>query len=267
MINDRIICIAGLGKMGSTVAQLALKAGYRVYAFDPSEAAIKAAGSLKNKITIETSFSALLQQKAPLILAVKPDNIDNLCSQIKDDRLIISIAAGISVTQIHKNRGVKGPDIRVMPNTPLLVKQGMTVLYAAENVSEENKNLALELFIQGGEAFFIEKEEQMHIVTGLSGSGPAFVYLFIQALEDAGVLNGLGRDMARNLAIQTVIGAAELTAKSKKSPQELIHDVTSPGGTTIRGIKALKDHSFESAVINAISRAADRSQELGDKKT
>lgn len=251
------VSIIGLGKMGSAIAAMLLKKGYRVQGLDKvSPQRIPAA------IEQASSLTELLDKDTPVLLAVKPYDVENVVSQITDDRLIISVAAGVTMKQLLSWRPSPGPVVRAMPNTPLLVRRGVTALYASENVSEEMRTWTRNLFGSGGESFFIEKEEWMHAITGLSGSGPAFAYLFLQALEDGGVLEGLPRDLSRMLALETLAGAAELVRRRKISPQDAVHEVTSPAGTTIRGVQALKEYGLEAAVMQAVSSAAERSREL-----
>jgi len=257
MKESKKIGIVGLGKMGSTIARMLSKAGYDVSGYDLSE--IK----LPQKIAVKSTFSELLKDEQPLILAVKPAQINAVASIITDNRLIISIAAGVGIEQLNEFRNVKGPTIRAMPNTPLISGHGVTVLCAAEDCTETAKEEALELFKTGGEAFFIENENWMHAITAISGSGPAFIELILQTIEDAGVYLGLPRDTARKLVLETTAGTTHMIKKSQKAPQDHIHDVTSPAGTTIAGLKTLKDYSVERGIWRAIVQAAERSRQLG----
>ncbi|MDH5720939.1 MAG: pyrroline-5-carboxylate reductase [Spirochaetia bacterium] len=253
------IGVIGLGKMGGVIAGLLIKHDYKITAFDVNK---EAANSLQNKINFSTEIKDILKSKIPVILAVKPAFISKIISQIADERLLISIAAGVNTSVMQYHRKVPGPVIRVMPNTPFLIQKGTSVLYADKNCSEDDKKTALDIFSKGGDAFFIENENWMHAVTALSGSGPAFVELFLQALEDAGVLSGLPRDISRSLVLKTAAGTVSLVENENRSPQDHILDVTSPGGTTIYGLKALKKHGFENAVYKAIKSAVKRSVHL-----
>lgn len=251
------ISIIGLGKMGASIARMLARAGYEVYGYDVTDVKVT------SKVELCSDIPDLLSKEAPVVLAVKPHHLSAVLSKIKDARLVISVAAGVSLKQLEVARGKAGPTIRVMPNTPLSIKEGVSALFCGSAVTDEEREYAMEVFSHGGEAFFIENEELMHVVTAISGSGPAFVELFMQTMEDAGVLEGLPRDMARRIAIQTVAGTARMVMKGARSPQEHIHDVTSPGGTTIAGLKTLKDFNFERALLRGIQSAADRSRELG----
>lgn len=254
---DQQISIIGMGKMGMAIAKMLAKAGYEVYGYDTAE--IKPPG----KIEMFDDLSRLLAKNSPVIVAVKPQHVASVLASIKDPRLVISVAAGISCKQLETSRTKPGPTIRVMPNTPLAIKEGVSALYSGSAVTDDERAFVLELFSHGGEAFYIDNEELMHIVTAISGSGPAFVELFIQTLEDAGVLEGLPRNLARRIALQTVAGTARMVMKTKRSAQEHIHDVTSPGGTTIAGLKTLKDFNFERALLRGVHSTVERSRELG----
>ncbi len=256
------IGIIGLGKMGSAMAQ-ALSTKYEVIGFDPSEAAIKALRpSLVKKIQVVESLQALVEKSQMAIIATKPQQVGKAAAAIEDHRLVISIAAGVALKTIDAARGAHGPTIRAMPNTPMQIRRAMTAFTGNKFCTDEDITLTRTLFESTGEALYLDQEKLLHAVTGLSGSGPAYVYLFLQSLEDAGVLLGLTRADSRKLAITTVLGSTELTRQSQRSPQELIHDVTSPGGTTAVALKSLHRHAFPHAVIEAVTAATRRSVEL-----
>ena len=255
---EKSISILGLGKMGSAIAKTLVNAGYEVNAYDVSPVKVS------KKIILKESMDDLLQKKMPILLAVKPDQIASSVYQIVDNRLIISIAAGVSIHTLDGHRKVPGPTVRAMPNAAITVKAAITALYANSMCSDDQKDFARDIFATGGETLFIDREDQMHAITALSGSGPAFIELFMQSLEDGGVLMGLSRGTARTLVKHTVHGVVELVKKTGLSPQELMHDVTSPGGTTVAGLQMLKDYNLERAVLKAIQKAAQRSKELGE---
>lgn len=213
-----------------------------------------------------TSDNSTAVNKSDLvILAVKPQVIDFVLEDIKGaaaDKNIISIAAGIKVEHIKDILGSQSRITRIMPNTPALVSEGMSAISFAENIDEKDKETVMKIFSALGKIVEVE-EKYMDAVTALSGSGPAFVYIFIEALADAGVLKGLDRDTAIKLAAQTVKGGAEMVLETNRHPAELKDMVTSPAGTTINGVAALENNNFRSAVIKAVSAAAERSEELG----
>lgn len=257
--------IVGLGKMGSALAQ-GLSGKYEIVGYEKSEAVAKdLRPSLVKKIRIAASLEELLELAGPVILAVKPAQIPQVVSAIGDHRLIVSIAAGVSVKTIDSARKENGPTIRAMPNTPLVIKRGITAFTGNKYCTGDDIQMAREIFENVGEAIYLEQEKLLHAVTGLSGSGPAYVYLFLQNLEDAGVLLGLTRADSRKLALQTVLGSAELARQSQVAPQELAHDVTSPGGTTAVALKSLHRHGFPNAVMEAVTAATRRSVELASE--
>lgn len=202
-----------------------------------------------------------------IIVAVKPQVIKPVLNEISDeigpDKLLISIAAGITIKEIASNLKEGAKIVRVMPNTPALVLSGVSALCPGKGVSKEELELATSVFDAVGKAVTVEDEGLMDAVTGLSGSGPAFVYTFIEAMSDAGVKMGLPRETANVLATQTVLGSAKVVAELKRHPGELRDMVTSPGGTTIAGMGKLEEKGFRSAVISAVEAAVKRSKELG----
>jgi len=200
-----------------------------------------------------------------LILAVKPQIVRPVLGQYKacvtDDHLLISIAAGISIGLMEEILG-KRRIIRVMPNTPALVLAGASGLSPNDTATEEDLALAMEIFSAIGTCVHVP-ETLLDAVTGLSGSGPGYVFTFIEAMIDGGVLAGLPRPIATELVLQTVYGSAKLALESGKNPAELKGMVTSPGGTTIAGIHELEQGGLRGTVMAAVDRASKRSQELG----
>ncbi|MBS0618770.1 MAG: pyrroline-5-carboxylate reductase [Spirochaetes bacterium] len=256
------IGIVGLGKMGSALAQ-ALSQRYEISGFEKSEKIIKELRpALLKKIRLASSLENLLEQSETIIIAVKPAQVTEIVGAIADHRLVISIAAGVALKSIDAARSANGPTIRAMPNIPLVIKRGVTAFSGNKFCTDDDIALAREIFENTGSALYLEQEKLLHAVTGLSGSGPAYVYSFLQNLEDAGVLLGLSRADSRTLALQTVAGATELARQSQRSPQELMHDVTSPGGTTAVALKSLQRHGFPNAVQEAVTAATRRSIEL-----
>lgn len=202
-----------------------------------------------------------------VVLAVKPQLLGPVLAGIKDfarpHHLIISIAAGTTLATLEAALP-ESRIIRAMPNTPALVGAGMTCLASGSRTTPEDTALALELFQAVGQAAVVE-ERLMDAVTGLSGSGPAFVALFIEALADGGVKAGLPRTLAHNMAVQTVLGAAKLCHEEEVHPAKLKDLVASPAGTTIEGLHVLENGGFRGLVMSAVSAAAARAKELGGK--
>ena len=201
-----------------------------------------------------------------IILCVKPQVIDRVLVEIApviDDRkLIISIAAGIVIAKIEKALRESSHVVRVMPNTPALVLAGAAALAGGKHATSDDLALAQGIFNSVGRAVIVE-EKLMDAVTGLSGSGPAYVFMIIDALSDAGVKAGLPRQLALELAAQTVYGAARMVLETKEHPGKLRDMVTSPGGTTIEGLHALEKGKLRATLMNAVEAATARSRELG----
>ena len=175
---------------------------------------------------------------------------------------LVSMAPGWSIEKIQAVLGINAPVVRIMPNTPALVSKGVIVMAPSKEVPAEG-SAELEKILSGAGIVDRLEEKYLDAVTGLSGSGPAYVFLFIEALADGGVRAGLPRDKALRFAAQTVFGSAAMVLETGKHPGELKDMVTSPGGTTIAGIAALENGAFRAAAINAVEAAWRRSEELG----
>lgn len=218
---------------------------------------------------IQTTDSAgeLVQQASVVLIAVKPQSVDGLLETVspmsRQGQLTISIAAGVTAGRIsealHPGSGV----IRAMPNAPASVLAGITALCPGPGSTPDDLEIARALFECVGRTVLIRNEALMDAVTGLSGSGPAYVYLAIEALSDAGVGLGISRSESSLLAAQTVFGAAKMLLDSGKSPGALRDLVATPGGTTVAGLKMLEKCNFRSAIMEAVEAAAARSRELG----
>jgi pyrroline-5-carboxylate reductase len=218
------------------------------------------------KITRDTEEA--VKKAQVVILAVKPQNMAEALRDISGamtlSKLIISIAAGIPIKFIEERLKKGAHIIRTMPNTPALIGEGMTALAAGRFVSDGEMAMAQEIFDAVGMTVII-KEDLMDAVTGLSGSGPAYAFTIIEALADGGVQMGLPRDIALKLAAQTLLGAAKLVLTSDKHTGQLRDMVTSPGGTTIAGIRALEEGKLRSTLMAAVEAATLRSKALGDR--
>ncbi len=204
-----------------------------------------------------------------IIMAVKPHDMAEALKEIAPScqgKLIVSIAAGITTDFIKETleaAGVKNPPIiRVMPNTPALIGEGAIGILAGKGTHSENLYITEEIFLSVGKVSIIDDESLMDSVTGLSGSGPAYVFLFIKSLIEAGMDEGLDEETSKTLAVQTVIGAAKLAEMSDSSLDELITMVSSPNGTTVEGLKTLNDGNFSKTIKNAVASATNRSKEL-----
>jgi pyrroline-5-carboxylate reductase len=202
-----------------------------------------------------------------VVLSVKPQVIDTLLDEIAGSidphKLVVSIVAGVPISAMARKLGTGVRIVRTMPNTPALVGEGATALARGAHATEADLAQAYALFEAVGTAVVVE-EHLLDAVTGLSGSGPAFVYIAIEALADGGVKMGLPRHVALSLAAQTVLGAGALVLETGEHPGRLKDQVTSPGGTTIAGVHALESAGFRGALISAVEAATKRSRELGE---
>ncbi len=227
--------------------------------------------SAEYKIKISDKNNKAAKQADIIVLSVKPNHVLNVLEEISPEltpsKIVITIAAGISIPAVSQVLENKTKIIRVMPNTPALVLAGASVLYCNENVNSKERQRVKKIFESVGIAYIVEDEALLDPATGLSGSGPAFVSIFIEALSDGGVKMGLPRDMAHTLAAQTVYGTAKMIIEGDAHPAEFKDRVSSPAGTTIEGIHYLEKGGFRSSTISAVEAATRRSKELskGDK--
>lgn len=209
---------------------------------------------------------AIAQGSDVLILAVKPQSMPALLGEIRPHmaprHLVISIAAGVTLRQLSDALGANCRLIRVMPNTPCLVGASAAGFAASTSATPDDVQLVERLLGSVGKAFALP-ERLLDAVTGLSGSGPAYVFVMIEALSDGGVRMGLPRDVATQLAAQTVYGAAKMLLETGLHPGQLKDQVASPGGTTIAGLHALENGGFRGALIDAVEAATKRAAELG----
>ena len=217
-------------------------------------------------ITAHGDNARLVREADVVILAVKPQIMAGVLGEIATAvtarHLLISIAAGVATATIRTALGKDARIIRVMPNTPALVRQGAAAIARGKGLGPEDLAVAEEIFGAVGRAVVLD-EELMDAVTGLSGSGPAYVAIVIESLADGGVKMGLDRVTAMTLATQTVLGAAQLLSETGMHPGALKDMVSSPGGTTIAGISALEEGGIRTTLIRAVERATQRSRELG----
>lgn len=217
-------------------------------------------------VTTTYNNEKMLENTNIVILAMKPKDVASAIIQIKDylteEMLIISLLAGVSMTSIEMLAQKSVSIVRAMPNTSAAIGQSATALAVNPIVSENEKNTAKKMFDTVGLTVFVQ-EEQLDAVTGLSGSGPAYIYYLIEAMEKSAVEIGLDGELAKELIVQTLIGAAGMVSKSMKPPKQLRKEVTSPGGTTEAGLRILKEHQVQEAFIQCIKEATTQSQRLG----
>ena len=268
MLKDKKIAVLGAGKLGETLIKGLLEAGVidianvRITAghqqrLDQMHERFSVAGSLSNK---DASATADI-----IILAVKPQTVPVVLSQIgadlKPTQLLISVAASVSTAFIEKHLAAPVPVIRAMPNTPCLLKEGMTGISAGRNASTAHLELAKFIFDAVGRTI-VADEKHMDAITGLSASGPAFIYIVIESLAEAGVKVGLPRDVATELAAQTVVGAGSMVLQTAEHPAKLKDMVTTPAGCTIDGILELEEGGLRVTLIKAVVKATQRAKEL-----
>lgn len=217
----------------------------------------------KYQVEVTADNQTAISVAKTLLLAVKPQIFNSVVAEIDPNinSTVISILAGVTIAKLEQ-AFPQQPVIRVMPNTPATVGAAMTAIAAGTHATEQHIEQAKQIFTAVGEVVTVP-ESSIDAVTGLSGSGPAFIALAIEALADGGVASGLPRAIALELAIQTVLGTATLIKETQMHPGELKDLVTSPGGTTIAGVAKLESVGFRSALIEAVKTATKRSQELG----
>lgn len=218
-------------------------------------------------VRITSDNIAAAREAEVVVLSVKPQAMDKLLVQVAPEldhrKLVISVAAGVPIAALERRLGAGARIIRTMPNTPSLVGAGACALARGEHASDEDLNIATRIFQAVGITTVVE-ENLLDAVTGLSGSGPAYIFLVIEALSDAGVKVGLPRYTAQKLAAQTVLGSAKLLIETGIHPGQLKDQVTSPGGTAIAGLHTLEAGGLRTTLINAVEAATRRAKELGD---
>ena len=217
------------------------------------------------KVAVAADSKSLIEKADVIVIAVKPKDVDavlsGLKSSLKKDTLIVSIAAGISIKYIEDKVYPGASVIRVMPNTPALICEGMAALSKGKNVSKSQLETAMKILGATGKVVEVN-EKYMDAVTAVSGSGPAYVFFFFEALSEAAVKLGLEKETADILAFNTIYGAAKMVLETKEDPSSLRNKVTSPGGTTLAALKVFEKKGFKEIVFNAVKAASDRSKEL-----
>jgi pyrroline-5-carboxylate reductase len=263
------IGFVGAGNMAGALIRGLLRAGQYeasdIVAADPIDVQLR---RLKrtHKIDVARDNRELVKQSQTVILAVKPQTmaavLDEIRAEVNPRKLFVSIAAGFPLRRLEAGLGGQARVVRVMPNTPVLVGRGVSVAVAGSKATPADLKQTLKLFKAVGEAVSITGEDLLDAVTALSGSGPAFVYLFAESLIEGGVRGGLPQNLAAQLAHATLGGAAAMLAESGLTSRELREMVVSPGGTTQAGLNALESHHFRDALIAAVETATRRAREL-----
>ena len=269
MSLGKTIGFLGAGNMAEAIARGLLSTGL----LEPGQ--IVASGPRRDRLSelaerygfsTTTNNLELVRQCDVIVVAVKPQIlakvIREIAEDITDDKLVISVAAGIPIRAIESKLRAGVRVIRAMPNTPALVNAGATAIAPGEHASADDLALAKTIFDAVGITVTLD-ESQLDAVTGLSGSGPAYIFLILEAMADAGVKVGLSRRTAQRLAAQTVMGSAKLLLDTDGHPGQLKDMVTSPGGTAIAGLHTLEEGGLRTTLINAVESATARARELG----
>jgi len=273
MLKGKKIGIIGLGKLAEAIALGLLKNG--VLARENIAGSVKHHDSLervRSRLGVDATLDtpAMVADKDVIILAVKPQNIaqvaEKICPVVQHEQLIISVAASVTTGYIEDRLPPDVPVVRAMPNTPAVVNEGMTILCKGKTATKEHLALAEEIFSHVGRVVTID-EHLMDGVTALSGSGPAYMFLMLEALAEAGVKLGIPRDVSTLLAAQTMHGASKLALETNQHPAILKDMVTTPAGCTIDGLLELEDGGLRVTLIKAVVKAAERAGELVAKKT
>ncbi|MDI9246537.1 pyrroline-5-carboxylate reductase [Marinobacter sp. CHS3-4] len=269
MSTSPTISFIGAGNMASAIIGGMLESGYNaanIWVSAPDDGHLQ---SVRKEfgVSITTDNRHCAQQADMVILAVKPQVMKDVCIDIapvvQNTRpLMVSIAAGLEATTLDEWLGGGMPMVRVMPNTPSLVGKGAAGLYANDQVKDKQKAMVESVFSSIGSALWVEDESLLHAVTALSGSGPAYFFLMLEALEEAATEAGIPGKTARELAIQTMAGAAEMAGRSEHDPGQLKRNVMSPGGTTEQAIHTFEEGGLRELVKKAYSAAYNRSGEM-----
>jgi pyrroline-5-carboxylate reductase len=262
----------GTGNVASAILGAIIPAGLakaeRVFCYDINADRLALAREIAPFMVCESN-SEVLEKADIIFIAVKPRNVSDVLEDIKEktdnQHLFISVCAGITTEYIEKKLGDTVRIVRVMPNTPALIKCGASALSQGKNATEEDMALALSIFNVIGVAVEVE-EKDLDAVTGLSGSGPAYIFYMAECMIKAGMKAGLNLEVADRLAKYTLLGAARMIIERKESIQTLREMVTTPGGTTAAGLAVMQDANFEKIIIETVKKAAERSRELGKKK-
>ena len=267
-VDERRIAILGGGRIGESLLAGLLSSGWR------TTGEIVVTGRREERVaelreryqvTATTSNTEAVSSAALVVIAVKPQDIDALLGEIGGvvgaDQTVLSVAAAIPTAAIEARLGSDVPVVRAMPNAPATVHEGMAGICAGAHASDEHLALAEEVLSHVGAVARVP-ERYMDAVTAVSGSGPAYFALLAEAMIEAGILLGLGRETSTKLVVQTMFGTAKLLRDEQMHPVELREAVTSPGGTTIRAIRELEQAGVRAAFLNAIQAAMERSREL-----
>jgi pyrroline-5-carboxylate reductase len=268
-MNNTTLTFIGGGNMAGSLIGGLITDGWDPARIRVADTSTQRLEQLEQQFSIKTTTSNpdAIDQADIMVLAVKPQVIKSVAQELADivaqqQPLVISIAAGIPASALGNWLGKSTAIVRAMPNIPAMVQSGATALYANANVNEDQRSIAESILRAVGVVIWVDDEAQMDAVTALSGSGPAYFFLFMEALQMAGQELGLPKDTARLLALQTAFGAAKMALESNEDAATLRHQVTSPGGTTEHAIRTFQEGALEALVSKALLAAATRSREL-----
>ena len=271
MENKTVIGFIGAGNMAYALIKGLLNNGFdtnQINISDTNEELLQSRES-ELKVTTYSDNASLLSNSDIIFFAVKPQVLSSVCLELKgvvtSKHLFVSIVAGIRSSDINRWLGGNFALIRTMPNTPALFQTGVTGLFANELVNNEQKSLVSSILSSVGECFWVDEEKLIDAITAISGSGPAYFFLLMQSMTQAGMALGLDEETANSLSIQTAYGASLMANKTGKDSRTLRAEVTSPNGTTQSAIESFQDQNFEGIVANATRAAYDRARELSNE--
>lgn len=267
-LRDKKLAVIGAGRLGESLIQGLVDAGV----LSPGQITATATREehlleLENRLKVRATRDnrAAVEGADVILLAVKPQTVASILTEIRDvmdpGKVVISVAAAVTTAQIEAGLGEGIPVIRAMPNTPCLIKAGMTAVCGGRHVLKEQLMMAQKIFQSVGRCLILE-EKYFDAVTGLSASGPAYIYIIIESLAEAGVKVGLPRNVATELAAQTVLGAGQMTLETGAHPALLKDQVTTPAGCTVDGILELEEGGLRVTLIKAVVKATRRASEL-----
>jgi pyrroline-5-carboxylate reductase len=261
-----LVAVLGAGVMGETLLSGLLRSGRRASELVVTERRPDRAAELAERYGVDVLANVEAAAKADtLVLVVKPQDmaglLDEIAAVLRPGTLVVSLAAGITTTFIEQRLPDGTPVVRVMPNTPALVDEGMAAISPGSHCGDEHLAEAEKLLSAVGKVVRVAEKHQ-DAVTAISGSGPAYIFYVVEAMIEAGVLLGLPRSTANDLVVQTLVGAAKMLKETGEHPTVLRENVTSPAGTTVAALRALDDHKVRAAFLSAMEAARDRSREL-----
>ena len=272
VLDDKKISFIGGGNMAQALISGLVSCGVKpslITVADPSsEAREQLAAKGLNTVDPTADAKAAVIDADIVVLAVKPQVMKAVVSgfaDVLDKQLVISVAAGLSTALLSNMLGGYSNIVRAMPNTPAMIQMGATGLYGTDDISAEQKQLATAVMQASGLVMWVDNEEHMHAVTAVSGSAPAYMFYFIEAMVDGAVALGLDKEQASALAMQTMLGSAKMALGSEDAPSELRRKVTSPNGTTQAAIESMQANDISRQIVEAMQACYDRSQALSEE--